>query len=114
MGKPIRESDSQIKQNFEKLLRGESIKVPVDEQIVYQNLDTNEGAIWSLLLATGYLKVLHFQVDAESDFNEEYPIYTMTLTNEKLRRMFYRMVKDWFSRAKESYNNSLRQCLSAI
>lgn len=85
--------------------------MPVDEQIVYQNLDTNEGAIWSLLLATGYLKVLHFQVDAESDFNEEYPIYTMTLTNEKLRRMFYRMVKDWFSRAKESYNEFIEAML---
>ncbi len=112
VGKLIRESGSDIKQMFEKLLRGENIEAPVDEQIVYQNLDTNEGAIWSLLLATGYLKVLHFQVDAESDFDEEYPIYTMTLTNEEVRRMFYRMVKEWFSKAKESYNGFIEAMLT--
>ena len=112
VGKLIRESGSDIKQIFEKLLRGEDIEAPVDEQIVYQNLDTDEGAIWSLLLATGYLKVLHFQVDAESDFDEEYPIYTMTLTNEEVRRMFYRMVKEWFSGAKESYNEFIEAMLT--
>ena len=29
----------------------------IDEQIVYNQLDLDETAIWSLLLASGYLKV---------------------------------------------------------
>ena len=112
VGKLIRESGVSCKKTFEKLLHGETIMVPVDEQIVYNTLYNDESAIWSLLLATGYLKVLHFQVDAESDYDEEYPIYTMTLTNEEVRRMFYRMVKNWFSQTKESYNGFIEAMLA--
>lgn len=42
---------------MEDLLRGQAITVNFDDQIVYNQLDDNEEAIWSLLLASGYLKV---------------------------------------------------------
>ena len=58
IGKLLREGNRQIKEKFERLLCGESIKSPIDEQIVYNQLDGNERAVWSLLLASGYLKVL--------------------------------------------------------
>ena len=50
-----------IDKAFEALLRGESIISAIDEQIVYNQLDGNEQAIWSLLLASGYLKVLSYE-----------------------------------------------------
>lgn len=56
VGKLIREGDRKIKEKFEILLRGESIYSPIDEQIVYNQLNGNERAVWSLLLASGYLK----------------------------------------------------------
>ena len=59
IGKLIREGNRAIKQNFESLLQGESIIVPIDEQIVYNQLGGNQNATWSLLLASGYLKVLN-------------------------------------------------------
>ena len=40
------------------MYKRQAIYSPVDEQIVYNQLDDNESAIWSLLLASGYLKVL--------------------------------------------------------
>lgn len=57
-GKVIREGSRKIKEKFEILLRGESICSEIDEQIVYNQLNGNERAVWSLLLASGYLKVL--------------------------------------------------------
>ena len=64
MGKLIREGDRRIKEKFERLLKGEVIHTPIDEQIVYNQLDGNEEAVWSLILASGYLKVLsHDRLD---------------------------------------------------
>ena len=56
-GKLVQEGDKKIKQEFEKLLCGESIHAAIDEQIVYNQLDRDEQAVWSLLLASGYLRV---------------------------------------------------------
>ena len=58
LGKLIREGDEEIKELFGILLKGESIRCPIDEQIVYDQLDDDPDAVWSLLLASGYLKVL--------------------------------------------------------
>lgn len=61
-GKLVREGSKNIKNTFEKLLIGKSLCTEIDEQIVYNQLDSDEGAIWSLLLASGYLKVKKFEV----------------------------------------------------
>ncbi len=93
----LRKGDPRVKTQFEALLRGESITVPIDEQIVFDQLDTRENAIWSLLLASGYLKVLHVD-DALRDGVRPWNHYTMTLTNLEVRAMFSDMVLRWFER----------------
>ena len=65
VGKLIREGDKRIKINFESLLHGEIIRCSLDEQIVYNQLGKREGAIWSLLLASGYLKVIKNEEKAD-------------------------------------------------
>ena len=110
VGKLIRESGAKKKKLFEQLLEGESIDVPVDEQIVYNHLDTNEGAIWSLMLATGYLKVLAYQTGEQYTGNRK-PIYKLTLINEEVRTMFYQMVSDWFNSVGDSYNDFIEALL---
>lgn len=57
VGKLIREGSPDIKKTFESLMQGESFHAEIDEQIVYDSLDDDEQAVWSLLLASGYLKV---------------------------------------------------------
>lgn len=47
----------EIKTGMETLLDGGTITVNFDEQIVFEQLEKDENAIWSLLLASGYLKV---------------------------------------------------------
>ena len=57
ISKLLQEGNKEVKKSFEKLLRRECIYTEIDEQIIYGQLDIDENAIWSLMLASGYLKV---------------------------------------------------------
>lgn len=101
--KLIREGSSGVKKKFECLLQGECIFTPVDEQIIYNRLNGSEQAIWSLLLASGYLKVLSYeQYDSEGLIYA--PKYELQLTNREVQIMFRNMVHDWFDTAETEYN----------
>lgn len=107
-GKLIREASPDIKQEFEELLLGQSIVTPIDEQTVYGELDGNEEEIWSLLLASGYLKVLHYEEDWDSI---DAPNYELTLTNREVKRMFCTMVRGWFQKSRREYNGFIKALL---
>ncbi len=94
----LRTGDPEIKKHFEDLMKGEYIKVPVDEQIIYNQLDMNPAAIWSLLLASGYLKVVHTLTFAEAGYAISKEIYTLELTNYEVRRMFEGLIQLWFAK----------------
>ena len=103
VGKLIREGNREIKESFESLLAGETITTTLDEQIVYNQLNRREGAIWSLLLASGYLKVV------SADIKEER--YELCLTNYEVKRMFDKMVSGWFDMSEGSYNDFIKALL---
>ena len=111
VGKLIRESGAKTKKLFEQLLKGEVINVPVDEQLVYKNLDTSDSAVWSLMLATGYLKVLQYQTGEQYTGNQ-YAIFKLAITNEEVKKMFYRMVSDWFGEVEDHYNDFITALLT--
>ena len=98
VGKLLRTGDPDIKNLFEQLMKGEYIKVPVDEQIIFNQLDTNPAAVWSLLLASGYLKVVHLLTFAEAGYSITEEIYTLELTNYEVYRMFESLIKLWFAK----------------
>ena len=102
--KLLQEGNSDIKDTFATLLKGESIRCPIDEQIVYDQLDDDEEGIFSLLLASGYLKVLSYDNLTEISLSQAV-MYEVTLTNYEIKRMFYRMVQGWFKKTKKCYNN---------
>ena len=94
VGKLIREGNPDIKSDFEELLKGGILEAEIDEQIVYNQLDEDDNAIWSLLLASGYLKVdgiIRPEPEDES-------LYRLSITNYEVRRMFGKMVKGWFQK----------------
>ena len=97
VGKLLRTGKPDIKNLFETLMKGETIKVPVDEQIIFNQLDTNPAAIWSLLLASGYLKVVHTTSFREPDAYLSDQIYTLELTNYEVYRMFNGLIQLWFA-----------------
>ena len=95
VGKLIRQGSKKVKTTFEALLRDEVIHCPIDEQIVYNQLDTRESAIWSLLIASGYLKVLGMEKEEEMT-SGGHPVYDLSLTNYEVKKMFMIMFVEWF------------------
>ena len=78
------------------MLAGESIITELDEQIVYDQLDLDESAVWSLLLASGYLTIKKYWTE-ERGFGGWRQLYELRLTNLEVRIMFAGMVKGWFA-----------------
>ncbi len=104
----LQSGNAEIKQAMEALLRGESIEAEIDEQIVFSQLDDSVSAVWSLLLAAGYLKVSGLR--RVGGFKKR--VYALAPTNMEVRSMFADMVKGWFGgRAQTSYNNFIRALL---
>ena len=111
VGKLLREGDRRIKEKFEVLLRGETIDSPIDEQIIYDQLDRNESGIWSLLLASGYLKVLSYESYQEIPDGMQ-PRYELSLTNLEVKLMFQNMIRGWFGEAEADYNDFITALLA--
>ena len=97
VGKLLRTGKPEIKKFFENLMKGEVIRVPVDEQIIFNQLDTNPAAVWSLLLASGYLKVVHTTTFKEGNDYLTEQIYTLELTNYEVWLMFNNLIQLWFA-----------------
>ena len=82
-------------QLFETLLKGESIVCEIDEQIIYNQLSINDNAIWSLLLASGYLTVVNYIGYGDAKLPENcMPQYELKITNYETKLMFNEFVKN--------------------
>ena len=103
----IRTASADVKEKMEDLLRGQTITVNFDEQIVHNQLDDNEEAIWSLLLASGYLKVQN--IDYRGITLE--PWYTLDITNIETLSMFMTMFRGWFKNKDANYNDFVKALL---
>ena len=110
IGKLVREGNRRVKMDFENLLEGKSIICPIDEQIVYNQLHKRQGAIWSLILASGYLKVLDWE-EANEVVGPGLPKYELALTNQEVKLMFEHMVHDWFEESDGAYNDFVEALL---
>ena len=106
VGKLIKEGSPNIKKAFEDLLNGKSLCMEIDEQIAYNQLNEKKNAVWSLLLASGYLKVSGRAFEERTG----HMWYDLALTNKEVHIMFADMVQDWFS-GSEDYNDFIRALL---
>ena len=97
----IREGSRDIKMQFELLLAGKTIRSRINEEMVFNQLSGSEKAIWSLLLAAGYLKIIKIE-------GKE---YELSLTNYEVRQTFEDMVRDWFDESASDYNDFIKSLL---
>ena len=104
VGNLIRTGSRNLKEQFEHLLQGETLVSEIDEQIVYNRLNGSDKAVWSLLVASGYLKVL-----SAAEYNEadgwKNPDYEMALTNLEVKIMFRNMISSWFDDTETNYGD---------
>ena len=106
----IQKGSPYIKTMLETLIRGEKINVIIDEQIVFSELDYSEDAVWSLMLASGYLKVIsseELNLIRESE-NE----YELAITNREILFMFRKMILRWFTPAKQETNEFIKALIN--
>ena len=99
IGKLIRKTDVSIKLIMEDLLHGGSFRTQLEEEVRFQDLDTKKSAVWSLLLASGYLKIK--RTEQKKKKKKE---YILSLTNKEVCMIFDAMVIAWFSNKRLDYN----------
>ncbi|NBH20481.1 hypothetical protein D3Z55_24690, partial [Clostridiaceae bacterium] len=107
IGKLVQEGSGEIKIAMESLLRGNFILVELDEQIVFNELGEDENAIWSFMLAGGYLKVRNHFWEEEDGIEK----YGLELTNKEVYIIFRKMIRNWFSKSFFVYNNFIKALL---
>ena len=105
----IRTGSTKTKETMETLILGGVVEKNIDEQIVFGQLKTNKDAVWSLLLASGYLRIERFRTIGK--LNKK--IYSLKLTNYEVMQMFGAMIEQWFGGDNVPYNEFVEAMLSA-
>ncbi|MCI9080506.1 MAG: AAA family ATPase [Lachnospiraceae bacterium] len=100
ISKLIMTGTPKIKMQMEDLLAGKCIETDLEEQIVFEQLGNTEGAVWSLLVASGYIKPMSKCLNHESGKFH----YQLKVTNYETSLMFRNMVSGWFPEYLTSYN----------
>lgn len=104
----LQEGAPEVKIAVEDLLSGKPVVTMLEEEIVFEQLDENTEAIWSLLLASGYLRVDEV---SEND-GEEDTLYSLSLTNLEIKKEFRKIIHRWFKNSSARYNDFIRALLS--
>ena len=88
-------------------MKGKHLYKEIDEQIIFNQLDVDENAIWSLFLASGYLKAESCTLNEETGGD----LYELALTNKEVQIMFQKMIRKWFSSTGMVYNGFIKSLL---
>ncbi len=104
VGELIRKGSREVKLAVEDLLQGKPITAIIDEQVVFNQLDYDDEAIWSLLLASGYLKASHY--DAATMACE------LAITNYETVQVFEKLARGWFANGRADYNGFVKALLA--
>ena len=103
----IRQGNTQTKTIMEDLMKGGVLETEIDEETIFDQIREKPGAIWSMLLASGYLKV------AEKRFSRETRRFTyrLKLTNWEVEMMFEDMIRGWFGGEDVPYSDFIKALL---
>ncbi|MCP4137185.1 MAG: AAA family ATPase [bacterium] len=81
----------ELREEIDYLIRGESIEKPIDENIIFADIEKRDELIWSFLLFGGYLKQANLKV-----VNKE-RVYSLSIPNEEVSYIYTRVVKSYFT-----------------
>ena len=80
---------------LEKLMNGETISVPVYDNLSYRDLQQNENAIWSFLLYTGYLKTVEIKKN-----DDDLWIAKVAIPNREILTLMDSSMQRWWKNIK--------------
>jgi hypothetical protein len=95
-----------VKEKIERLLRGETIQVPINLETIITGIEEKEDNIWGLMVGTGYLKVVEKSQDKMTN------LCKVKLPNLEIKYLFIQIVTNWFS--DKVPGNSLREILKDL
>lgn len=87
--------------DMQNLLSGKAIHKIFDESFGMQELYTTPGAVWALMLATGYVKAENLSFDGKLECD-------LYITNKETLMIFDDMVKSWYKGAIHDYDSFLK------
>ncbi len=87
----LKKSPLSFKKDFELLVMGNTIEKFIDEQMVFQYLNNNLEATWSLLLMAGYLKPAAYK---ETD---QGILADLAVPNREVRNLYRQIIEQWLS-----------------
>ncbi len=82
-------SSIDFKSQFENLLQNNFVERPVDENIVFEQLETSDSALWTLLVMSGYLKTKIIQRPGQT------PLYQLEIPNREVREFYQKTIFEW-------------------
>jgi len=96
------------KKDLEDLMAGRSIVVPLQEQVVFQEIENTPSNLWNFLYFTGYLKAVKIELPP----NVAKARVHLKIPNSEVAQIFHDSVQYWFSQRKSlSFLQNLRNCL---
>ena len=87
----IIQSSTHFKAQFESLLQGEAVERLMSETIVFNHLEGNESALWTLLLMSGYLKVTSIKQ------TDQGPNCQLEIPNKEVKGLYQMFIAQWLS-----------------
>ncbi len=88
--KIILHADEETKYDIEQLLREETIVKPIDEGLLFPDIEKDENAVWSLLFFAGYLTFDKHRLQDGID------LCSLRFPNQEVRLLFKNMVRSVF------------------
>ncbi len=83
-------SDRRIRDDIEKLIKGDSIDKPLYQDITYVNMNVKSDYIWSFLLHTGYLKPVKIYKKGIQTY------FTAVIPNLEIVTIYENIFRQWF------------------
>jgi hypothetical protein len=94
---------------FEALLEGGSLDRVLDENVVLNEVAENEGALWSLLVFSGYLKAEEIPGDPM-----ERVVHRLSIPNREVREVYTTTFHRWMEAQMRGHGGSLDELCDAL
>ena len=101
----IGKADRQTRSELERLIAGESIVKPINQELTYSELDTSIDNLWSVLFTTGYLTQRGKRRGGQ---------WELAIPNREIRELFVKQIQEWFKEETRADAGKLEQFCQAF
>jgi len=84
-------SSTNFKIQFESLLQGDYVEKFINENIIFEQLNDNESALWTLLLTAGYLKITSIKDMGQG------ALCQLEIPNKEVKDLYRVFIAEWLS-----------------